>query len=110
VPSGLDFDDARLVRRTAATGGDPVNYTLEYLKKKYKRVTTLMLMSAEGIPLHEWGAESIAGLPRQMRRHAERIAREAQEEFDEEQERLRKAAEEVEDVGDETPVQKSYIN
>ena len=85
-----------------------MNLTLQYLKKKYKRVTTLMVMSADGIPLHEWGAERIAELPRQMQRHAYKIAEEAQREFDEQEETRRE--EEAEDAADETPMQNLYIN
>lgn len=50
------------------------NYVLESLKSKHKRVTTAMLMDASGVPREDWQAEMISGLPRQMRRHAEKLA------------------------------------
>jgi hypothetical protein len=55
------------------------NYVLESLKKRHKRVTTAMMMDASGVPREDWGGELIAELPRQMQRHAERLAEEARE-------------------------------
>jgi hypothetical protein len=62
--------------------GDRVNYTLEYLKKKHKRVTTETMMDASGVPREDWEAEMISELPRQMKRHAEKLAEEARQERD----------------------------
>jgi hypothetical protein len=70
------------------------NYMLEWLKKRYpgRRITTEMLMDASGVPRQDWGGELIAGLPRQMRRHAERLAEESRLEADQEAEEERQEA------------------
>jgi hypothetical protein len=59
-----------------------INYVLEYLKKKRKRVTTAMLMDASAVPRENWGAEMISELPRRMRQHAQRLAEEARRKRD----------------------------
>jgi hypothetical protein len=74
-------DPTNISKHDLSQGGS-VNYTLEYLKKKHKRVTTAMMMDASGVPREDWEAEMISELPRQMQRHAEKLAEEARRERD----------------------------
>jgi hypothetical protein len=71
------------------------DYMLEWLKQRYpgRRITTAMMMDCSGVPRQDWGGELIAGLPRQMRRHAERLAEEARLEADQEAAEERQEAE-----------------
>jgi hypothetical protein len=59
-----------------------MNYIIDYLRKTRKRVTTATVMDASGLPRESWEAEEISNLPRQMRRHAEKLAAEAREELE----------------------------
>ena len=56
-----------------------MNYVLDYLRKRHKRVTTAILMDAHSEPREDWEAEMIAELPRQVQQHAQKLAVETRE-------------------------------
>ena len=60
---------------------------LESLRKRYKRVTTEMVMDASGVPREDWEGEMIAELPRRMQAKAQELADEAREEVRREKEK-----------------------
>jgi hypothetical protein len=51
------------------------DYVLESLRKRYKRVTTAMVMDASGVPREDWEGEMIAELPRRMQAKAQQLAK-----------------------------------
>jgi hypothetical protein len=61
------------------------DYVLESLRKRYKRVTTAMVMDASGVPREDWEGEMIAELPRRMQAKAQELADEARRERDKEE-------------------------
>jgi hypothetical protein len=61
------------------------DYVLESLRKRYKRVTTEMVMDASGVPREDWEGEMIAELPRRMQAKAQELADEARRERDKEE-------------------------
>ena len=63
------------------------DYTLARLRKRYKRVTTEMMMDASGVPREDWEGEMIAELPRRMQAKAQELADEAREEVRREKEK-----------------------
>jgi cbb3-type cytochrome oxidase cytochrome c subunit len=63
------------------------DYVLESLRKRYKRVTTEMVMDASGVPREDWEGEMIAELPRRMQAKAQQLADAAREEVRREQEK-----------------------